>query len=79
LGFAYCNTGASVKGGGFGFFPPEPFAGAYEVHGSSSANIEDSFPASIVDSVLDFQKNDPTVGKVPFDSGFKWNHHYYCK
>lgn len=79
LGGSYCDGGNVVTGGAFGAFPPEPFSGSYSVQAGTSGNIEDSFPMSIVDSVLDFQNTDANVGKVPFDSGFKWNHHYYCK
>lgn len=79
LGAVYCDGGKIATGGAFGAFPPEPFSGSYSVQAGASGNLEDSFPLSIVDSVLDFQTSDPNVGKVPFDSGFKWNHHYYCK
>jgi hypothetical protein len=79
LGVSYCSTGKFVLGGAFGKFPPEPFSGSYTVQSGTSGNLEDSFPISIVDSVLDFEASDPTVGKVPFDSGYRWNHHYYCK
>ncbi len=79
LGIAYCDGGKPATGGAFGAFPPEPFSGSYTVQSGSTGNLEDYFPMSIVDSVLDFQSSDTNVGKVPFDSGFKWNHHYYCK
>ncbi|MGZ3787994.1 MAG: hypothetical protein ACXVLQ_05690 [Bacteriovorax sp.] len=79
LGSAYCSNGKVATGGAFGAFPPEPFSGSYIVQPGSTGNLEDYFPMSIVDSVLDFQTSDPNVGKVPFDSGYKWNHHYYCK
>jgi hypothetical protein len=79
LGGSYCDGGKVATGGAFGAFPPEPFSGSYSVVAGTTGNLEDSFPLSIVDSVLDFQTSDPNVGKVPFDSGFKWNHHYYCK
>lgn len=79
LGVAYCSSGKFVTGGAFGKFPPEPFSGSYTVQAGATGNLEDSFPLSIVDSVLDFESSDPNVGKIPFDSGYKWNHHYYCK
>lgn len=79
LGSAYCDGGKIATGGAFGAFPPEPFSGSYTVQAGASGNLEDSFPTSIVDSVLDFQSSDANVGKIPFDSGYKWNHHYYCK
>ncbi len=78
LGAAYCSTGKVATGGAFGAYPPEPFSGSYKVQ-NSTTNLEDTFPMSIVDSVLDYQKSDENVGKIQFDSGFKWNHHYYCK
>lgn len=79
LGNSYCSSGLVITGGAFGAFPPEPFSGSYTLQAESTGNLEDYFPVSIVDSVLDFQTSDPTVGKVPFDAGNKWNHHYYCK
>jgi len=79
LGASYCSSGKFVTGAAFGKFPPEPFSGSYTVQSGSTGKLEDSFPESIVDSVLDFQSDDPTVGKIPFDSGYRWNHHYYCK
>ena len=79
LGAAYCANGKVATGGAFGAFPPEPFSGSYTVQAGATGNLEASFPLSIVDSVLDFQGSDANVGKIPFDSGFKWNHHYYCK
>jgi hypothetical protein len=78
LGNNFCD-GKVATGGAFGNFPPEPFSGSYSVSSGSSGNLEDAFPMSIVDSVLDFQTSDPDLGKVPYDSGFKWNHHLYCK
>ncbi|MFA6235750.1 MAG: hypothetical protein WC635_00375 [Bacteriovorax sp.] len=79
IGAFFCDGGKVTTGGAFGKFPPEPFSGTYSIAPGSSGNLEDSFPLSIVDSVIDFERNDPNVGKVPFDSGFKWNHHLYCQ
>ncbi len=79
LGGAYCDGGKVGTGGAFGSFPPEPFSGSYALQASSTGSIETYFPLSIVDSVLDFQTTDPGLGKIPFDSGLRWNHHYYCK
>ena len=79
LGNSYCDGGKVGTGGAFGAFPPEPFSGSYNVPSGATGNLEDSFPMSIVDSIVDFQTSDPSLGKVPFDDGFKWNHHYYCK
>ena len=74
LGSAYCD-GTVGTGGAFGAFPAEPFSGNYSVNGQP----EDHFPVSIIDSVIDYQKSDPSLGKAPFDIGYRWNHHYYCK
>lgn len=79
LATSYCSSAKWVTGGAFGKFPPEPFSGSYTVQSGATGNLEDSFPMSIVDSVIDFEAADQSVGKIPFDSGFKWNHHYYCK
>ena len=79
LGNSYCDGGKVATGGAFGAFPPEPFSGSYTLPAGATGNIEDTFPLSIVDSIVDFQTSDPNLGKVPFDDGFKWNHHYYCK
>lgn len=79
LGDAYCDGKNVQVGGAFGNFPPEPFSGTYNTSSSSSGSLESSFPLSIVDSVLDFQASDPNLGKQPFDLGFRWNHHLYCK
>ena len=82
LGEAYCDKGAVTTGGAFGKFPPEPFAGAYNTPPSglpSGLTLEQTFPISIVDSIVDSQADDPTVGKFPFDNGYRWNHHFYCK
>lgn len=79
LGGLFCVNAKIGTGGAFGAFPPEPFSGSYSVQSGATGTLEDSFPLSIVDSVLDFQNSDPDVGKQPFDNGFKWNHHVYCK
>ncbi len=76
LGQAFCESKTVSKGGAFGFFPGEPSTGSYS---TGSGNLEDSFPLSIVDSVLDFQGSDPSLGKIKFDMGYRWNHHYYCQ
>lgn len=67
LGATYCSSGIVGTGGAFGRFPAEPSAGFY-------ADL--NFPISIVDSPLDA---DGLTGKFPFDTGYRWNHHYYCK
>lgn len=79
LGALYCNGGTVETGGAFGAFPPEPFSGSYYELPGSTGTLEDLFPMSIVDSVLDFQQSDLNLGKIPFDTGFRWNHHFYCK
>lgn len=78
LGAVFCDGGKVAQGAASGAFPPEPFSGSYTVVAGGAGNLE-SFPLSIVDSVLDFEENNPNSGKIPFDSGYKWNHHYYCK
>lgn len=78
LGYNYCDGGTIVTGGAFGKFPSEPFSGSYSSSPGSSGNLEDSFTISIVDSVFD-QATDANLGKNPFDKGFRWNHHFYCK
>ena len=70
LGNEYCD-GELVKGGAFGYFTAEPFSGGYMG--------ETKFPLSIVDSDVDYEEGDETVGKGVFDLGFRWNHHIYCK
>lgn len=79
LGTAFCDGSLVVTGGAFGAFPPEPFSGSYTPPANSQGNIEDSFPLSIVDSIIDFEASSEDVGKIPFDSGFRWNHQFYCK
>lgn len=79
LGTVYCDGGKVGTGGAFGNFPPEPFSGSYGLQPGSTGTLESYFPLSIVDSVLDFVPSDPGLGKVSFDSGFRWNHHFYCK
>lgn len=67
LGSSYCD-GAVELGGAFGPFQPEPYSGT----GSNN------YSESIVDSFMD-QATDTNLGKIPFDNGYKWNHHFYCK
>lgn len=76
LGKAYCQKGIVGNGGSFGLFPPEPSTGTYFAPtGTNSA----TFPLSIVDSILDSEGPGSITGKFPFDNGFRWDHHYYCK
>ena len=76
LGRAFCANGSVDIGGAFGEFPPEPFGGSYDrPNGSNSL----TFPRSIVDSIIDAEESGTTAGKYPFDNGFRWNHHFYCK
>lgn len=80
LGEAYCDKKSVTYGGAFGLFPPEPFAGSYNTPPDGlQGSLESTFPLSIVDSIVDFEKDDPTRGKFPFDNGYRWNHHVYCK
>lgn len=75
LGTNYCASGKVASGAIFGSFPPEPFSGSY----TSVSSTEYTYPTSIVDSIIDSDPNDPNVGKIMFDQGFRWNNHYYCK
>ncbi len=74
LGKAYCISGIVGNGGAFGQFPPEPYSGYTTPTGSTI-----QFPISIVDSIIDTEAGSNNVGKLAFDSGFRWDHHYYCK
>jgi hypothetical protein len=76
LGVAYCSSGKVQTGAAFGAFPEEPFSGSYS-SGTSTSTI--TFITSIVDSILDYDTNNTTVGKIMFDQGYRWNHHYYCQ
>lgn len=79
LGARYCDGGKVVTGGAFGAFPPEPFSGSYDDTQGGTGSLWDTFAISIVDSTLDYIESDPTLGKIPFDAGYRWNYHYYCK
>jgi hypothetical protein len=84
LGNAYCEGGKTISGGGSGYFAPEPFTGNYQIADPGNASsVEKLFPESIVDSVIDYQDPNKGVtkekaGKFIFDSGYRWNHHFYC-
>jgi hypothetical protein len=75
LGKAYCLNGVVGNGGSFGQFPPEPYSGYTNPAGATVPE----YPISIVDSIIDSEAGSNNVGKLPFDSGFRWDHHYYCK
>ncbi len=82
LGEAYCQNSLVTLGGAFGNFPPEPFAGTYNTPPDGIPNggsLASTFPLSIVDSIVDFERDKPERGKFPFDNGLRWNHHFYCK
>ncbi len=72
LGKKYCVSGVVGNGGSFGFFPPEPYSGYITVNGQQIVN-----PLSIVDSINDADGD--LAGKIPFESGYRWDHHVYCK
>lgn len=72
LGRKYCTSGIVGNGGSFGFFAPEPYSGYITVNGQEIVN-----PLSIVDSIND--QDGELAGKFPFDGGFRWDHHIYCK
>lgn len=74
LGKAYCVNSVVGNGGSFGQFPPEPYSGYSTTNGSTL-----TFPLSIVDSIIDAESGNTNVGKFPFDNGYRWDHHYYCK
>lgn len=74
LGKAFCKSGIVGQGGSFGRFGPEP-SGTYELFPGSSAK---PFPFSFVDSIMD-RDDDNFAGKMLFDAGFRWDHHFYCK
>lgn len=74
LGKAYCLNGVVGNGGSFGQFPPEPYSGYTTTTGSTL-----TFPMSIVDSIIDSEAGSTNVGKFPFDNGYRWDNHYYCK
>lgn len=75
LGAAYCANGKVGNGGSFGQFPPEPYSGYVVPSGTTTF----SYPISIVDSIIDAEVTGNNAGKFPFDNGFRWDHHYYCK
>ncbi|MBC7712604.1 MAG: hypothetical protein H7177_04670 [Rhizobacter sp.] len=75
LGKAYCANLKVGNGGSFGQFPPEPYSGY--VLPSGTTNF--SYPISIVDSIIDSEASGNNAGKFPFDNGYRWDHHYYCK
>lgn len=74
LGRAYCLNGIVGNGGSFGQFPPEPYSGYTTTTGATL-----TFPLSIVDSIIDAESGNANVGKFPFDNGYRWDNHYYCK
>lgn len=81
LGNAYCASAKVVIGGAFGAFGPEPYYGYTQpVNGG---NVQDFFGqlSSIVDSPIDSSTKNANgpAGQVPFDNGYRWNHHYYCQ
>lgn len=75
LGKAYCMNGKVGNGGSFGQFPPEPYSGYVSPNDTTTY----SYPISIVDSIIDAEVSGTNAGKFPFDNGFRWDHHYYCK
>ena len=74
LGKSYCLNGVVGNGGSFGQFPPEPYSGYNTTTGTTL-----TFPMSIVDSIIDSEAGSTNVGKFPFDNGYRWDNHYYCK
>jgi len=74
LGVAFCANKEVVTGGAFGSFTMEPASGVLNTENFTNFT-------SIVDSAFDNVTNSDSsnAGKVPFDRGFRWNNHYYCK
>lgn len=71
LGEQFCETNAVVRGGAFGRFPAE-------INGRGAATGDDVF--NITDS--NFDQAQTTQGEdrgfLPFSTGLRWNHHFYC-
>lgn len=78
LGVEYCGTKTVRQGGAFGFFYAEPNQGYY----THAATDSDRF-FSIVDSTNDYDPGSSSStndnGYVPFNEGYRWNHHIYCQ
>ncbi len=70
FGTLHCETGTIVGGGAFGEFPAEPM----HPDGYSGTVY------SIIDSVIDYDESgEYLAGTTIFNqSGYRWNHHYYC-
>ena len=89
LGVLVCESGAVVKGGAFGNFPPQPNNGTFGTFTEIEPKLEAPFPYySIVDDARDYE--DPSLndsggdddvprGAGSFLAGYRWNHHWYCK
>lgn len=70
LGKIYCQGAVVRNGGAFANFESEPYSG-YNSYVQADDLVH---PVSIIDSL-----NDKTYDQYSFDSGYRWNHHYYCK
>lgn len=70
LGKMYCQGAVVRNGGAFANFESEPFSG-YNSYENENDLVH---PVSIIDSL-----NDKNYDQYSFDSGYRWNHHYYCK
>lgn len=76
LGQAYCANKKVRQGGAFGKFFAEPNQGYY----THAATANDRY-FSILDSANDYDSTSSSTndnGYVPFNEGYRWNHHVYC-
>jgi hypothetical protein len=70
LGKIYCQSGIVKNGSVFAKFESEPNSGYNSYENADAID----HPVSIMDSL-----SDKTQDLFSFDSGFRWNNHYYCK
>lgn len=70
LGKIYCQSGIVKKGSVFAHYESEPYSGYNSYQNETTINHS----VSIMDSL-----SDKTQDQFSFDSGFRWNSHYYCK
>ena len=75
LGEAHCENGEVRRGAAFGDYRAQPHDGFYVQFNGSQ---EDQRFYSIVDDPQDSDE-DGENGYYEFLSGFRWNHHIYCK
>lgn len=74
LGEAFCESGATRRGGVFGNFEARPLGPLQVTNG-----VDGTLQYTMVDSIFDERNvNGTPVGYSWFNGGFKWNHHTYC-